>query len=563
MPTENRYLTLHKEEMARDGFQTVNKRKRFNTGHSEENACETRDLFVRSSTEDKLNIMFEEILCIRGIQEETNKGMLTFQNGFKFMNEKMAQIVEVSNRNTNTLKTLAYKSIDIEARSRRNNLIFWGFVENYNENCFTIIRDFISQRLDLNADTMYLARAHRLGPRRRDYQNQRRPIIVNFRDFCDVQAVMNRAYMLKNSPFSIDLDMPREITAARKRLWSELKTIKSQNPRVKYQIVYPAKLIVDGKLIRDEFPDWNQTINTSRLADFSHIDNMCAGQSNIENMCGVEQPVWPSQNTNRSLRTTQMCDSTLNTKDKIVINERNESCDQSMDEDSHSTTSSISYSTQDLAAGPSQQNVNTVVTEDTEYSRNNLNTSQPFPQNEYSNKQSTGGESTNKQDNIESSLSQSNSVLATLSVSQCDNTNVQPFFRPFNVNSSETECPEPEISTENIQDKCLPDKLSSRNSSRESLSSRGHVSRSKQRDGTRRACSLSVPRSDELLETGNQAAKNPVSDKNRQLESKNSKSAREKEINKQVSRESGSHGSKNRSTTDNTDTNKQGDGQGP
>ena len=64
------------------------------------------------------------------------------------------------------LKTLAYKSIDLEARSRRNNLILWGLAENVNENCFVVIRDFIKNELDLNADKMYLARAHRLGSRK-------------------------------------------------------------------------------------------------------------------------------------------------------------------------------------------------------------------------------------------------------------------------------------------------------------------------------------------------------------------------------------------------------------
>ena len=563
MPTENRYLTLHKEEMARDGFQMVNKRKRFNTGHSEENTCETRNLFIQSSTEEKLNIMFEEILCIRGTQEETNNGMLNFQNGVRFMTEKMVQIVDVSNRNTSTLKTLAYKSIDIEARSRRNNLLFWGFVENYNENCFGIIRDFITQRLDLNADTMYLARAHRLGPRRRD-QNQRRPIIVNFRDFCDVQTVMTRAYMLKNTPFSIDYDFPREITEARKRLWAELKTIKSQNPRVKYQIVYPAKLIVDGKLIKDEFPDWNETINASRLADFSHIDNnMYVSQSNIENMCGAEQLVMPNQNTNGSLRATQMCANMLNTKDKL-INESTESRDQSMDEDSHSTTSSISYSTQEIAAGPSQQNVNSFTVEDTECGTNSQNILHPLPNNEYKDKHSNT-ELTDKQNTTESSLSQSSisSVPLTAnkgsSASQCENANAQPLFRPFNVNAPEKECSNPETLTVNMQDKCLPDI-----SSCETHSPRGHVSRSTQRGGARRACSLSVTRSDDTFKAGNQATKNPDSDINRQIGSKNRKPARKADINKQVTRESGnSQGSKNRSTPNNTDTNKQGDGQGP
>ena len=53
-------------------------------------------------------------------------------------------------------ETLAYIFIDLEARSRRNNLIFWEFFEIPNENCFVINRDFIADKLDLDPRRMYL-----------------------------------------------------------------------------------------------------------------------------------------------------------------------------------------------------------------------------------------------------------------------------------------------------------------------------------------------------------------------------------------------------------------------
>lgn len=202
--------------------------------------------------------------------------MNSFKDGFRFMTEKIGQVIEVTNKNTSVLKTLAYKSIDLEARSRRNNLIFWGLYENYGENCFAVIRDFIINHLDLDANKMYLSRAHRLGPRKIGRQNPNRPIIVNFRDFCDTVAIMGKAHMLKNTPFSICYDQPKEINDARKKLWDELKLIKAKEPRVKFQIVYPAKLVIEGKVVRDEFPDWTQVMKGSRLVDFSHIDNTCS-----------------------------------------------------------------------------------------------------------------------------------------------------------------------------------------------------------------------------------------------------------------------------------------------
>ena len=217
--------------------------------------------------------MFDELVNIRINQEKTHRGMLTFQNCFMNMGEKVSEVIHVTNKNTDMLKTLAYKSIDLEARSRRNNLIFWGLVENRNENCFALIRQFIKNELNLDADRMYLARAHRLGPVKIGQQGLRkRPIIVNFRDFCDTEAIMRNAYMLRRTSFSVDYDFPKEISTARKLLWNEVKSIKSRKPTARCQIVYPAKLIVDGKVVRDEFPNWNEIRNGNRLGDFIHID---------------------------------------------------------------------------------------------------------------------------------------------------------------------------------------------------------------------------------------------------------------------------------------------------
>ena len=135
---------------------------------------------------------------------------------------------------------------------------------------------------------MYLARAHRLGPRKIEIRDPRRPIIVNFRDFIDTDTIMNKAFMLKNTPFSIAYDLPKEINEARKRLWSELRTIKANKPFVKFQILYPAKLLVEGKVVRDEFPDWGKVMQGSRLVDFVHIDSHFS--SDQPNTVAMEQP---------------------------------------------------------------------------------------------------------------------------------------------------------------------------------------------------------------------------------------------------------------------------------
>ena len=62
---------------------------------------------------------------------------------------------------------------------------------------------------------------------------------------------------------------PAEITRARKILWPKLKQIRQDNPLSKAMIVFPAKIILDGRVLDDMFPEWENTLRGSRI-DASH-----------------------------------------------------------------------------------------------------------------------------------------------------------------------------------------------------------------------------------------------------------------------------------------------------
>ena len=160
------------------------------------------------------------------------------------MQHKMEQFVQVTNNHTDFLKTLAYRSIDMEARSRRNNLTFRRLSENRCENCFSLIRDFISNHLDIDSGQMYLARTHRLGSFSPARRMHKRAIIVTFRDSCDTELIMSKVTLLRDTIFSIDYDFPKEIQAARSRLWPKFKQIKSEsNPLTRVlKVCTPRKL---------------------------------------------------------------------------------------------------------------------------------------------------------------------------------------------------------------------------------------------------------------------------------------------------------------------------------
>lgn len=66
-PAGNRFLSDRVGEMTRDGYQLAGKRRRTNTGDSD---SEQRSVFMLSSGDDKLNIIFDEIVNIRNGQEK-------------------------------------------------------------------------------------------------------------------------------------------------------------------------------------------------------------------------------------------------------------------------------------------------------------------------------------------------------------------------------------------------------------------------------------------------------------------------------------------------------------
>lgn len=124
-------------------------------------------------------------------------------------------------------------------------------------------------------------RAHRLGAVNnthiRNKSDPKRPIIVRFRDYRDVDRVLDNAYRLKGSRFRVDRDYPKEIVEARTRLFQCSEAYNARKRRSKIQVRYPAKLYIDNRLVRDEFPDWGDLMKESRVVGFEVEDAVNSG----------------------------------------------------------------------------------------------------------------------------------------------------------------------------------------------------------------------------------------------------------------------------------------------
>ena len=162
------------------------------------------------------------------------------------------------------MKDLEWKAIDGEARSKRNNMIFWGIQKTVKDgahetdkSCEVAVREVIRTKLKLDDKRLSIQRVHRLKSAASNNKgttyvgssaNKPPGIIVFFRDFTDKQEVLRAA---KNSSAKVSEDHPFAIRNARASLMAEVKAARSCNPPKQASIAWPAKLVIDSKVVKE------------------------------------------------------------------------------------------------------------------------------------------------------------------------------------------------------------------------------------------------------------------------------------------------------------------------
>ncbi|XP_064469971.1 uncharacterized protein LOC135384713 [Ornithodoros turicata] len=198
------------------------------------------------------------LLSIRQSQNETEKSLTE-------LSRKVNQI-ESEVRNLQTLKatvseasdklisleckvaSLTSKVEDVEARSRRNNLLIFGLEETTGESqndLFAIVKEKIF-RDHLNVTPTSIERVHRLGSRQ---QGKTRPVILKLFNYTEKIEILKNCWRLKGSPLSISEDLPLRVRQARKNLMASASDEKSRGCKV--------RLVYDKLFINDVIYIWN------------------------------------------------------------------------------------------------------------------------------------------------------------------------------------------------------------------------------------------------------------------------------------------------------------------
>ena len=133
------------------------------------------------SCDEKLGVIFSKLINI----ERKQSSIESMENVMQSLCESISQIKSKTQSHDKMLQLLNYKSLDLQARSRRKNLIFRGLFEHRGEDCYELIQTFLVDQLHFDGPEVTIERAHILGSRKAQ-RIFRRPIILAFRDYADV-----------------------------------------------------------------------------------------------------------------------------------------------------------------------------------------------------------------------------------------------------------------------------------------------------------------------------------------------------------------------------------------
>lgn len=204
-----------------------------------------------------------------GLKEDTSKSI---KNVHRKLNETIDDFGDDFRSMRSEQDKLKEDMLKLQTRSMRQNLLFFGIPESEGENCETIIKSFIADKMNIEGN-IELDRAHRCGQLRTidndegandEGEVRPRPIVARFSSFKDKERVKRQAPVtLKGTDFAAYEQFPPEIEARRKLLYPKFREARRNKQK--------AKLVVDRLYINKT--EWKPTAT-------SNNDDQPSGSSN-------------------------------------------------------------------------------------------------------------------------------------------------------------------------------------------------------------------------------------------------------------------------------------------
>ena len=124
-------------------------------------------------------------------------------------------------KSESTMVDLQAKTVDLEDRSRRSNLVFFGFKEaaqGVKEDCDKKVESLIQSLNLLNGEDIWIDRAHRIGIKKPEHESKPRPIIVKFSYYKQKEMIIRNGNRFKDCPINVSEDYSKDTLQTHKKL---------------------------------------------------------------------------------------------------------------------------------------------------------------------------------------------------------------------------------------------------------------------------------------------------------------------------------------------------------
>ena len=246
------------------------KRRRNSTGGTADVLLSSQPTYAKIAALDlakmtdsqKLDFLIDQVCTVQSLTKQIHSTTAGLDKAYQEIDVLTNKVTHLEDK----FSAYEMRVIDLEARSRRNNLIFYNIPESPDETdieCEQTLVSFLVTNMGMRdtVNEVRFERVHRLGRRRPGVAPngqpwRPRPIIAGFCFYKQKQSILTKSKMLKGTDFSISQDYPAEIRSARSALWDQFR--KARSEKLKATIAYPAKLVIENEVVRDMFPGWGK-----------------------------------------------------------------------------------------------------------------------------------------------------------------------------------------------------------------------------------------------------------------------------------------------------------------
>ncbi|XP_065679760.1 uncharacterized protein LOC136094097 [Hydra vulgaris] len=152
----------------------------------------------------------------------------------------MEKINKITKRYEKEINNLNKKTLDLENRSRRNNLRLDGIFEKPNENwneCENAVKEMFKKQLKISNEII-IERAHRIGQPKED--KKPRTIVLKLLNFQDKTKILDATKNLRGTGIYVNEDFAKETIESRRMLWEEVKMLRLEG---KYAVIKYDKIV--------------------------------------------------------------------------------------------------------------------------------------------------------------------------------------------------------------------------------------------------------------------------------------------------------------------------------